>query len=112
VLASRKHNRVSVLRVPPEARTSVRRALGRFPLHVPPPPWPELRPSFVELRRVVTRLAIGGATDLRVDYSRNGRRRAVVNAERDPELADAGLLQMQFLRTRPIAISNHGACRW
>jgi hypothetical protein len=69
-------------------------------------------PSFLALRREVTRLARSGAEDLVVDYTRAGRRRRVEHAERDRELASAGFFERVFLETRALAVDRHGACRW
>jgi hypothetical protein len=75
-------------------------------------PMPELTPSFLELKRVITRAARRGASGIRVSYTRNGEKHTVMNAEDDPELAGATLFERFYLRTRPLALSNHGACRW
>jgi hypothetical protein len=73
---------------------------------------PRLRPSLLELRRQVTRLAGTGAEGVMLDYSHAGVRRRVENAERDPLLANASVIERFYLKTRPLALNRHGACRW
>ena len=41
-----------------------------------------------------------------------GEKIALNNAEEDSAIADAGFLERRYLATRPIALTNHGACRW
>ena len=79
-------------------------------LRAPHPP--TLRPSFLELRREVTRLKREGAYGLTVDFTYRGLRRQVKNAERDPELASAGFIDRFYMKTRLLAVDRYGACRW
>lgn len=111
-LLSQSQKQNPVLEVPRQFRTMARRWRDPTARHAPQPPPPVLRISFLELRRVVTRLSRAGASGLQIHYSHHGKRRHTKNAEREPVLTNASFVERIYLRTRPIAKSSHGSCRW
>lgn len=72
-LGSQKNNRGTLLRIPRPFRMKAHRWLDSE-ASAPSIPWPELRPSYLELRRVVTRLSEAGVRGLQVEYSLDGKR--------------------------------------
>lgn len=111
-LGSRQWNRDTILRIPRPFRTKALRWRNPDEPESPRPPWPGLRPSYLEVRRVITRLSNAGVSGIQIDYTIDEKRHSVKNAEHDPGLTSASFLELNYLLTRPISISNYGACRW
>jgi hypothetical protein len=67
---------------------------------------------FASLRLRVSDLARQGARGVRVTYDRGGRRYATENAERDPTLARASLLERKLLFLRAVPMTGKSLCMW
>lgn len=98
---------------PQIARLSEQRSRVRSVLRADVPP--RLMPSHLELRRAVARFAQErkeGEAALMIDYTHNGVRRRVEDAERDKELGTTSFFERFYLKTRALAVNRHGSCRW
>ncbi len=74
-----------------------------------PPSW---RLPYFALRRRISELAAEGVTDIEVDFERNGERRRLRQAERDPELSRVPYWLNKFLFLRAVPEGRRGYCLW
>jgi hypothetical protein len=73
---------------------------------------PSWQVPFASLRLRVSDLARQGVRGVRVTYDRGGRRYTTENAERDPTLARASLLERKLLFLRAVPMTEKSLCMW
>lgn len=68
--------------------------------------------TYKHLANIITEVSERGVKNIEIEFERNGKLFNIKNAENDPELSTASLIQRKFLGFRAVPVNNPGVCMW